>query len=96
MAFYALKPYHLVELHYVGNGNFNLKFFNPYGVEMEYPSNVSCNTYDLVCNDIEKDKLYSSFLYNCCTNFTAMHKFVVQNTHLIQNEYTKVNPVIGL
>ncbi|KAK1373566.1 hypothetical protein POM88_029759 [Heracleum sosnowskyi] len=95
MSYYGLKPYHMVLLQYVGGANFNMRFFTPYGVEMKYPTDhdvpeFAVITTDMICTDIEEDKLCSTFNYNVYRNFAGLYNLVIESNHLSGQSFTKV------
>lgn len=90
MDFYELKPYHLVMLHYLGVGDFNMFIYTPYAVEMNYPVHKSNFTNDSICSAYEVDKLCSTFCYNGLRNFVGLYNLLIEPQHLMLKSSTKV------
>ncbi|KAK1361634.1 hypothetical protein POM88_046108 [Heracleum sosnowskyi] len=90
MCYYGLKSYRVVKLQYVGGADFHIRFFTPYGVQMKFPNDNHVPESAVVCNDIEEDKLCSTFNYNIYHNFVGFYNLVIRRKHLMGESFTKV------
>ena len=88
MTFYSIKPYHLVLFDYHGGAIFNLKKFNPYGVEISYDVASRSNfwidpaTSVLSTSELEVEKLCGTLTFNAYQSGQAVCDVVVRNRFL--------------
>ncbi|KAK1393025.1 hypothetical protein POM88_012081 [Heracleum sosnowskyi] len=80
--YYGIKPYHMVLLQYDRVENFKVQIYNPYAVEIMYPSEKSTGTANMVCNELKLDKLCCTFTHNALLNFSVVYYLVVEKSHL--------------
>ncbi|WOG87092.1 hypothetical protein DCAR_0206314 [Daucus carota subsp. sativus] len=96
MSFYCIKPYHLIVFDYIGGPSFNLKIFNPYGVEINYNffknSDTPTGLEGCILNpsEIEVDKLGGTLSYNVYHSGRSICEVVLGNKHIRKTEVYKV------
>lgn len=91
MSFYGIKAYFALLLQYDGSCNFKFQIYNPYGMEICYPIHMASSSYEVVCSDLDLDHSASVYNSNVISNFTCVHKLVIQRKHLDLEDLTKVN-----
>ncbi|KAK1382010.1 hypothetical protein POM88_019745 [Heracleum sosnowskyi] len=90
MHYYGLRACHFVILQYVGGSDFNVKFYNPYDVEMKYETEIGVSVVDDLSSTIEEDRLCSTFLYNAFYNFLGLYNMHIESKHLLVQNDMKV------
>ncbi|KAK1403412.1 hypothetical protein POM88_003017 [Heracleum sosnowskyi] len=90
MDYYGLRPYHLALLNYVEGGDFDLHFYTPYAVEMQYSINNDVSATEIVCTPVVEDKLCSTYQFNVVKNFLGVYNLLIQNKDLLPASYAKV------
>ncbi|KAK1400866.1 hypothetical protein POM88_000471 [Heracleum sosnowskyi] len=90
MRYYGLRACHLAILQYVGGSDFNVKFYNPYVVEMKYETEIGASVVDDLCTAIEEDRLCSTFLCNAFHNFLGLYNMHIKSKHLLVENDMKV------
>ncbi|KAK1352357.1 hypothetical protein POM88_053296 [Heracleum sosnowskyi] len=96
MDYYGLRPYHLALLNYVEGGDFDLHFYTPYAVEMQYSINNDVSATEIVCTPVVEDKLCSTYQFNVVKNFLGVYNLLIQNKDLLPASYAKVLSSIKL
>ena len=96
MIYYSVKPYHMIELEYIGGPNFNVKIYNPYGVEVNYLVAENAESSEAVDRDffnfseIELDRLYGIMSSNVYRSGSALYDLPIRKSHLRKKDYIKV------
>ncbi|KAK1371575.1 hypothetical protein POM88_037667 [Heracleum sosnowskyi] len=86
MSYYAIKPYHMVVLYYVGGAEFNVRLYTPYAVEMKYPTEDYDSQSDVICSSIEEEKLCSTYHFNAVQNFVGVYNLHIESEQLVTNK----------
>lgn len=96
MTFYSIKPYHLVVLEYIGGPSFNLKIFNPYGVEINYNivkeavTEKDVGRSNMNLSDIELDRLCGTLSFNVYNSGEGICDVVLGKRHLRNTDLYEV------
>lgn len=110
MKFYAVRPYHLMELHYVGGRNFHVHIYNECAIEISYPSveserNLVIGTEEtihlpeineILCTPKEVEKLQTTLWYNAMTNFCSLCDLMISKYHVDSKSSYQVLALYGL
>lgn len=85
--FYGIRPYYLTLLQYRGGSGFKFQIYNPYTIEKTYRNESDGSSSEIVCTNVDIDRL--SYIYSFITmdSVIADHILVVESRHVVRQKY---------